>query len=218
MDGYDKTFYDHIFDENNDFMPNFELQDDDVLSSSQENIDKFIQEQRSNNTITVSDLNILQRYMESKNIQNKQIESLLPTELNHLLSKFFMDVRKKNGKEYETDTLSSYQRSIQRYLSNKKSKVNILKDEEFSESRKVLVAKRRSLVFNHGKGNKPQAAQPLTEEYEDALFNSGEFGEENPSSLQKAMWWMLSLHFGFRARDESRKLRWGDRRLTSRLN
>uniref|UniRef100_A0A7M5X9E4 ZMYM2-like/QRICH1 C-terminal domain-containing protein n=1 Tax=Clytia hemisphaerica TaxID=252671 RepID=A0A7M5X9E4_9CNID len=24
------------------------------------------------------------------------------------------------------------------------------------------------------------------------------------------MWWNLSLHFGFRARDESRKLRWGD--------
>ena len=27
------------------------------------------------------------------------------------------------------------------------------------------------------------------------------------------MWWFLSLHFGFRARDESRKLLWGDVQL-----
>ena len=29
-------------------------------------------------------------------------------------------------------------------------------------------------------------------------------------ALQRAMWWFLSLHFGFRARDKSRKLCWGD--------
>ena len=28
--------------------------------------------------------------------------------------------------------------------------------------------------------------------------------------LHRTVWWVLSLHFGFRARDESRKLRWGD--------
>ena len=29
-------------------------------------------------------------------------------------------------------------------------------------------------------------------------------------ALQRTVWWFLSLHFGFRAIDESRKLRWGD--------
>ena len=28
--------------------------------------------------------------------------------------------------------------------------------------------------------------------------------------LQKTVWWVLSLHFGFRARDKSRRLKWGD--------
>ena len=44
---------------------------------------------------------------------------------------------------------------------------------------------------------------------EDALFETGEFGDSNPVALQRTVWW-LSLRFGFRARDESRKLRCGD--------
>ena len=42
------------------------------------------------------------------------------------------------------------------------------------------------------------------------LFRSGEFGNENPEALQRTVWWLLALHFGFRARDKSRKLKWGD--------
>ena len=42
------------------------------------------------------------------------------------------------------------------------------------------------------------------------LFAAGEFGMSNPEILQRTVWWFLALHFGFRARDESRKLLWGD--------
>ncbi|CAH3041688.1 unnamed protein product, partial [Porites lobata] len=90
---------------------------------------------------------------------------------------------------------------------------NILKDNEFEKSRKVLAAKKKSLVHEHGKGNKPQAAQAIDEDEEDALFEAREFGDSNPVALQRTVWWFLSLHFGFRARDESRKLRWGDVQL-----
>ena len=42
------------------------------------------------------------------------------------------------------------------------------------------------------------------------MFERGEFGDQDPEVLQRTVWWLLSLHFGFRARDESRKLKWGD--------
>ena len=42
------------------------------------------------------------------------------------------------------------------------------------------------------------------------MFLTGEFGAENPEALRRTVWWLLALHFGFRARDESRKLKWGD--------
>ena len=94
-------------------------------------------------------------------------------------------------------------------MHEKGSLINILKDNEFSKSREVLAAKRKN-QFRQGKGNCPNATRELTEAEEDALFENGQFGVQDPKSLQRAFWWFLSLHFGWRARDESRKLCWGD--------
>ena len=91
-------------------------------------------------------MNTLLRYMEANGMKNEKIESLPASELDHLLSKFFLNARKKNGEDYEPATVSSFQRSIQRYLSEKKYPFNILKDNEFKKPRKVLAAKRKSLV------------------------------------------------------------------------
>ena len=89
------------------------------------------------------------------------------------------------------------------------SLINILKDNEFSKSREVLAAKRKNLV-RQGKGNRPNATRELTEAKEDAPFENGRFGVQDPKSLQRALWCFFFLHFGWRARDESRKLCWGD--------
>jgi len=42
------------------------------------------------------------------------------------------------------------------------------------------------------------------------LFETGQFGEDDPEILQRTVWWVLSLHFGFRAQDECQRLQWGD--------
>ena len=39
---------------------------------------------------------------------------------------------------------------------------------------------------------------------------NGQFGVHHPNSLQRALWWFVSLHFDWAARDESRKLCRGD--------
>ena len=51
--------------------------------------------------------------------------------------------------------------------------------------------------------NKLQAAQAIDENEEDALFEAGEFGDTNPVTLQRTVWWFLSEHLGVQARDES---------------
>ena len=63
-----------------------------------------------------------------------------------LLGKFFKDVRKINGKEYEPSTLTGLQRRIQSFLSDSGSKMNILKDDEFAFSRKVLKPSVKTLL------------------------------------------------------------------------
>ena len=80
----------------------------------------------------------------------------------------------------------------------------LAKFKSLSTNREVLSARKRILVVNNAKGNRPQAARELTEAEEDLLFKTGQ------EVLQRTVWWVLSLHFGFRARDESRKLQWGD--------
>ncbi|XP_078352417.1 uncharacterized protein KIAA1958-like [Oculina patagonica] len=143
----------------------------------------------------------------------KKTKKTVPADvLDKLLGKFFKDVRKRDGAEYEPDSISSFQRSIQRRLKELKLPFNILQDKEFSRSREVLAAKRKNLV-KQGRGNKPNACRELTTEEEQKLFESGEFGYHDPVALQRTLWWFLSLHFGFRARDESRKLCWGDLEL-----
>ena len=57
--------------------------------------------------------------------------------------------------------------------------MNILKDNEFSKSREVLAAKRNNLV-RQGKGNRRKATRELTETEEDALFENGQFGVQDP--------------------------------------
>ena len=106
-------------------------------------------------------MNALLRFIEATGLNSQTIESLSASELDHLLSMFFffffMNVRRKNG-EYEPATFSSFQRNIQRYLSEKKYPFNILKDNEFQKSRRVLAAKHKSLVHEHDRRNKLQAA------------------------------------------------------------
>ena len=85
-----------------------------------------------------------------------------------------------------------------------------IKDQEFQKSREVLLSKTKQLLVEQGKGNHPQAATELTDAEEGLLFRFSEFGDKNPEALQRTVWWLLALHFGVRARDESRKLKWRD--------
>ena len=98
-----------------------------------------------------------------------------------------MKVRRKNG-EYQPATFSSFQCNIQRYLSEKKYPFNILKDNEFKKSRRVLAAKHKSLICEHDRRNEVQAARAFDANEEDALFEAGEFGDSNPVALQRTVW------------------------------
>ena len=132
-----------------------------------------MEEQKSKNTQceTKSDLNAWKKFCESQK-ESRAIKNTPANELDLILSKFFISVRRQTGTEYESGTLSGFQQSFQRYLHEKGSLINILRDNEFSKSREVLAANRKNLV-RQGKGNCPNATGELTEAEEDALFENG---------------------------------------------
>ena len=151
--------------------------------------------------------------------ETKQLQDYPPMELDKILCCFFMKARKYNkkskkydGEFYQPDSLNSFRNSWQRYLSENKYPFDIKTGNLFERSRKVLAAKRKELV-QMGLWNKPNATRPLEDHEVEKLRESGYFSTDNAESLQRLMWWCLTTQFGYRARDESRKLALSDIKL-----
>ena len=172
----------------------------------------FIRSQDAKNTIASNRYayNTLTKFFKTI-AEHREIHEIPPNKLDGLLSRFFMEGRKRNLKNYEPDALSTIHRSIKRYLDTKGyfGEVDILSDKEFATSRKVLAAKRKELR-KQGMGQKPHAVRELSASEEDMLYDEGYFSTKNNASLQRGMWWILSMDCGFRGNDESKKLCWGD--------
>ena len=157
---------------------------------------------------TKSDLNAWKKFCESLK-ESRAIENIPANELDLPLSKFFISFRKQNGTEYEPGTLSGFQRSFQRYLREKGSLINILNPRQ---ERYLLPNKRTWFGKEKETFQMPKESSLKPKKMH---FENGQFGVQDPKSLQRALWWFLSLQFGWRARDESRKLCWGDVGLAS---
>jgi len=86
---------------------------EEATSKDEVEIEKFLQAQKSINTQykTKSDLNSWKKFCESLE-ESRAIENIPANELDLLLSKFFIFVRKQHGTEYEPCTLSGFQRSF----------------------------------------------------------------------------------------------------------
>ena len=90
--------------ENEQTLANLSLAEE-ATSKDEVEIEKFLQEQKSKNTQykTKSDLNAWKKFCESLK-ESRAIENIPANELDLLLSKFFISVRKQNGTEYEPTT------------------------------------------------------------------------------------------------------------------
>ena len=114
-------------------LPNFDLNvfekeaDEDVNHSEEEDssqeIDNFIQGQKSKNTVKKKNNLGWQRfdaYCQGKMSSWFDITNIPAPDLDKLLCSFFKDLRKKDGSDYEPDTVSSFQKSIQRHITEQK--------------------------------------------------------------------------------------------------
>ena len=126
---------------------------------------------RNPNTVrkTTADVNKIEQWLLSKNV-SRDLCDIPPAKLNNYLAHFFMTATKQNGEEYEPDTLKSIQCSINRFLAEKGSTVNIVKDREFILSRNVLVSKRK-MLREQDRGNKERGADPFTQDEIEILYS-----------------------------------------------
>ncbi|VDI13417.1 Hypothetical predicted protein [Mytilus galloprovincialis] len=178
-------------------------------------LESFIKEQESKNTCrkTKSDLNIFQSYLKTKHNDTRKIDDIPPHELDRFLGFFFISATKErqtNGTmEYEPTSLKSIQQSISRYLKDSNYQCNIMTDDEFHKSRQTLSAKFKNLK-SLGLGNKPNAADPLTDDDINKFYSKNVMGATSPRSLMNTIYINNNYHFGLRGVTEHYNLCWGD--------
>ena len=119
----------NILQENKNFENTSKHIEDEEMSTIQE----FTEVQRLE---TSYGINVWKRFWSSIG-EARELENIL-------LCKFFMDMKKKDGREYKPASLSSFQRSIQRYPRDKNSLINLFQDMEIAKAREVLRAKKES--------------------------------------------------------------------------
>ena len=107
---------------------------------------------------------------------------------------FKLSVRRKDGQEFEPTILRSFLFSINRHLISCGYKLSIMTDTYFRQSRDILAAKQKQLK-SMGKGNKPMAADEISDQDLDLECQKEVLGSATPSSLQHAMWMVCTLQF-----------------------
>ena len=158
---------------------------------------------------TISDLKKWYTWCESVS-ELRKLDEIPPIELDRLLGHFFCKIRKMDNSMYEPDTLNSFQRSLDRHLTQELRKpYSIIRDTRFASSREKLKAAQKMLKREE-KGNKSNAAEPLENSDIDVMWASGALGDTSPEILLNTVWFLLTLHMGMRGRDEHYKLTFGD--------
>ncbi|XP_078371377.1 uncharacterized protein KIAA1958-like [Oculina patagonica] len=108
---------------------------------------------------------------------------------------------RKSGEEYEPDSLAVMQGSLDRHLKNSGGIYSILRDRKFAKSRQQLNAKAKQLRDN-GFGRKKNAANTLSKEDEEFLWQAGELGRHSAQALFNVNFKNLTEHFGLHGRQE----------------
>ena len=106
--------------------------------------------------------------------------------------------------------------ALDRHLRSNGCKYSITKDDNFAESRKVLNGKAIALR-EQGKGKRKNKADALTEQEEYMLWEKGVLSDTNPQSLNYALFFTFSQHFGTRGRQEHHQIRVEDLKLVTNV-
>ena len=146
--------------------------------SDEEVLKEFTEKLENENTKkkTLYDIKVFKEYLDACD-EKREIEDITPVELQEIIKKFVLAVRKRNGEEYEPSSLRAFIQSIDRHLRKNNYGFFVLNDKEFHEVQDILKKKQKQLK-SIGKGNRPNAADPLSDEDIRAVYT-----RENKSRL-----------------------------------
>ena len=142
--------------------------------------------------------------------------------MNKCLSKFYVSVRRKDGTFYKRNSLLSVRAALDRHLKSLpyNKKFSICDNYLFSEANKTLNSYLKQLV-NEGKIVGTVHKNPLTSEIIQKLYDVGELADADtldPRALLQTAWFIVSINFGKRSRENQSSLKKSMLRLVPAAN
>ena len=135
------------------------------------------------------------------------LKALNKSQLQHWMSCFIMEIRKKDGREFPPNSIHHICCGIMRFLrTNGKPELDFFKDGEFAQFRTVLDSEMKRLQ-GAGVGSVQKKAEPISHEEEELLWQKGFLGADSPKSLVDTMFYMNGVYFALRGGKEHRNLR-----------
>ena len=142
--------------------------------------------------------------------------------MNKCLSKFYVSVRRKDGTFYKRNSLLSVRAALDRHLKSPpyNKKFSICDNYLFSEANKTLNSYLKQLA-NEGKIAGTVHKAPLTSEIIQQLYDVGELADadtRDPRALLQTAWFIVSIYFGKRGRENQNSLKKSMLRLVPAAN
>ena len=133
------------------------------------------------------------------------LKALNKSQLQHWMSCFIMEIRKKDGREFPPNSLHHICCGIMRFLrtNGKPERLDFFKDGEF---RTVLDSEMKRLQ-GAGVGSVQKKAELISHKEEELLWQKGFLGADSPKSLVDTMFYMNGVYFALRGGKEHRNLR-----------
>ena len=162
--------------ESDEELPLFEIKLEDEIFISNKRVKQMtkeellqnIEEQKSKNTERSTKTSLNNTWKSCHWCQNtgetRKIEEIPKEELNELLKRFYWEIRKTNGEDFKPGSLRTIQRGHDRHLL--RNKVEFL----------IIKASKLKALKKEGNGNKPNAAEALTGEVIEKLWQTGVSG------------------------------------------
>ena len=95
--------------------------------------------------------------------KDKNLEAYEYVDLDKTLSRFYAEVRKESGEDYEPYSLKVTQAALERDFKSKLDRKSVIEDRDFLSSIKVLEGKARKLR-EEGRGKRLNGPKSLTNE------------------------------------------------------